>query len=425
MALTFFTLPLSEGFVHHLSSLGFKEPTFIQKRVIPLFLQGHDVCACAQTGSGKTGAFLLPLIDKLCTTRVRARLPRAIILSPTRELAQQAHDNFKLFAAHTPLKAAVLVGGEWAGEQERQLRQKPDIIIATPGRLLDLMERGKIMMLDIHTLVIDEADRMLDMGFMPDVERLLKALPSFRQTLLFSATFPKDLKSHIETLLHKDAKHVDASAISTPAPSIKQYQVQTESVNKRHTLRSLLRNHSSLSAIVFCNRKKDVDIVAQSLSTHGFQAHPLHGDLSQHVRNQTLETFKTQKGMILVASDVAARGIDIDSLPLVINFDLPIHAEDYIHRIGRTGRAGKSGLAFSLITRTDTKKLQQILKIGSMDVMDVYSLPESDRHPTTVATSRLLNTKVNDFETCVGFGTYMPKFMTIDPMHYFASTSGA
>jgi superfamily II DNA/RNA helicase len=173
LALTFFTLPLSEGFVHHLSSLGFKEPTFIQKRVIPLFLQGHDVCACAQTGSGKTGAFLLPLIDKLCTTRVRARLPRAIILSPTRELAQQAHDNFKLFAAHTPLKAAVLVGGEWAGEQERQLRQKPDIIIATPGRLLDLMERGKIMMLDIHTLVIDEADRMLDMGFMPDVERLL------------------------------------------------------------------------------------------------------------------------------------------------------------------------------------------------------------------------------------------------------------
>ncbi len=409
----FLNLALSKGLVSNLTQIGFETPTAIQEAAIPQILQGHDVCACAQTGSGKTGAFLLPIIDKLANTRVRTGMPRAIVLSPTRELAQQVHENFKLFARGLNLKAAVLVGGEWTGEQERQLRKRPDLIIATPGRLLDLFERGKLLMLDVKTLVIDEADRMLDMGFMPDVMRLLNCLPEQKQIILLSATFPKELQGHIDGLL-KDAKHIESSVSSKPAGTITQYKVDVEQEDKRAVLRYILRKHAEMSAIVFCNRKRDVDVVAKSLKTHGFKGMPIHGDLIQSQRNETLDKFRQERGLILVASDVAARGIDIDDLPLVINFDLPTNPEDYVHRIGRTGRAGRKGVAFSFVTKRDSKLFNNIRNIIHME-LEPYAITPSK----TVEQEPKKDYKNSNETVRLGFGDWTPRFILADPLKYF------
>lgn len=448
MTSLFSKLALSNELVSNLTAMGFNTPTPIQQTAIPQILQGHDICACAQTGSGKTAAFLLPVIDKLINSRMRSNMPRAIVLSPTRELAQQVHENFKMFAKDLGLKAAVLVGGEWTGDQEKQLKKKPDLLIATPGRLLDLFERGKLLMLDVKTLVIDEADRMLDMGFMPDVERLLNCLPKDKQIILLSATFPKELQAHMDSIL-TDAKRIDASVSAKPVCTIAQYKVDVEVENKRIALRAILRDHPDMSAIVFCNRKKDVDIVAKSLTVHGFKSMPIHGDLSQSTRNETLDKFRNEKGLVLVASDVAARGIDIDDLPLVVNFDLPINAEDYIHRIGRTGRAGKKGLAFSLVTKRDKRILTSILKMTAMEQLENYAVsldePEKpreapkSRHDLFDAEGQKIGTREpresrtkeprqnhrrdydaeSRFDSQVGFGDFVPKFILVDPRQYF------
>jgi len=417
-SLSFFDLGLTPSILENLSNLGFNTPTPIQQKAIPLVLQGLDICACAQTGSGKTAAFLLPLIDKLLNSRVRSSMPRAIILSPTRELAAQVVENFKMFAKDTPLRVALLVGGEWMNEQEKQLKRRPDIIIATPGRLLDVLERGKLIAHDIQTLVIDEADRMLDMGFMPDVERLLKITPDGRQIVLFSATFPPELTGIIDSIL-VDAKRIEAASLTKSPGIIHQYKVKVKNDQKRAALRSILRTHGgTASVIVFCNRKKDVDIVAKSLAKHGFKGMPIHGDLPQKQRNETLERFRNEKGLILVASDVAARGIDIDDLPLVINFDLPVNSEDYVHRIGRTGRAGRSGLAFTLLTDADKKKFTALKTLINKD-LEEYVINDLKEEPVYAKGGDGKIMEQKDYNG-VGFGPHTPAFMNFDPMSYFS-----
>ena len=430
MTFSFSDVALSKELLANLAPLGFETPTAIQKAAIPLILQGHDVCGCAQTGSGKTGAFLLPIIDKLLHTRMRAGMPRVIILSPTRELASQVHDNFKLFSKGLGLKAAVLVGGEWTGDQEKQLRKKPDLIIATPGRLLDLYERGKILMLDIKTLVIDEADRMLDMGFMPDVTRLLNSLPSEKQIILLSATFPKELEALIHSLL-KEPKYIESKEETKTASTIEQFKINLKEEDKLQALRTLIRLYENMSAIVFCNKKKDVDIVAKSLKSAGFKSMPIHGDLVQSKRNETLDTFRTKKGLILVASDVAARGIDIDDLPLVINYDLPIHADDYVHRIGRTGRAGKKGVAFSFVSKRDARLLKAIIETIWMEPQD-YALTLDDVKEETSkdfhakeSDKRGRGRSSHDESKQIGFGDLTPRFILADPLIFLRKTDAA
>ena len=416
---------LTASLVETLSTIGFDIPTPVQMQTIPHILAGRDICASAATGTGKTGAYLLPVIDILTHSRNRAGMPRVVILEPTRELASQVMENFKSFATHTNLKAALLVGGEWMNEQEKQLKRKPDIIIATPGRLLDIFERGKLIAHHLGILVVDEADRMLDMGFMPDVERIIKFCPPHHQTILFSATFPPALKGLINSLL-TDPKHIEVSQQSKPAVTIKQYKVPVTSADqKREVLRALLRRHPGSSAIVFCNRKKDVDIVAKSLIKHGFLGMPIHGDLAQNLRNETLDKFRTEKGLILVASDVAARGIDIDDLPFVVNFDLPINAEDYIHRIGRTGRAGKEGISYSLVTPRDDKFFKAIKKLIGSDLeeltIDIDPLEPRPVREKPLSRTRMKNVhtdKSENSDSLVGFGPRIPRFMQVDLSKY-------
>jgi superfamily II DNA/RNA helicase len=414
---TFSQLGLSEKLSGHIETFGFKNPTPIQEQTIPHVLMNRDICASAETGTGKTGAFLLPIIDVLMHNRKRSNLPTTVILEPTRELAMQVYETFqKITAGYCKLKAALLVGGEWLNEQEKQLKKSPDVIIATPGRLLDIYERGRFLANNISIFVIDEADRMLDMGFMPDVEKMLTIFNNRQQTLLFSATFPSELKEIIESIL-SNPKHIEVTKTSKPAATIQQYKVMVcEEDEKRPALRALLRKYSSTtSAIVFCNRKKDVDIVAKSLKNHGFKGIALHGDLTQHHRNQTLEQFKNSKGHILVASDVAARGLDIIEMPLVINFDLPINAEDYVHRIGRTGRAGHQGEAFSIVTNKDSRRLKQIQDFIGSEVQE-YQIVIDEINVRDVFKNK----------KTLGFGERIPHFMLYDPqLNYFSNATKA
>ncbi len=433
----FSSVGLTDTLVANLNAIGFVTPTPVQEQAIPHILAGRDVCACAATGTGKTGAYLLPIIDVLTHSRKRVGMPRAIILAPTRELAMQVVENFKSFAKGTNLKCALLVGGEWVNEQEKQLKRKPDIIIATPGRLMDVQDRGKVITHDVRFLVIDEADRMLDMGFMPDVEKIISFCPKNKQMILFSATFPDEIQGLVSSVL-SDPKRIEVSAQSQPAQTISQYKVLTTPDDKRPMLRALLKKHQNESAIVFCNRKKDVDIVAKSLNAHGFKGMPIHGDLSQNVRNETLDRFRNEKGLILVASDVAARGIDIDELPLVINFDLPINAEDYIHRIGRTGRAGNLGIAYSLVTPKDDKLFKAIKKLIGKDIEEIeMEIPEDlqskrgkriqekgeSRKPSKQRHSEVKTESREERVPVIGFGNDTPKFMQVDLGKYLGKSA--
>lgn len=433
----FSSVGLTDTLVANLNTIGFVTPTPVQEQAIPHILAGRDVCACAATGTGKTGAYLLPIIDVLTHSRKRVGMPRAIILAPTRELAMQVVENFKSFAKGTDLKCALLVGGEWVNEQEKQLKRKPDIIIATPGRLMDVQDRGKVITHDVRFLVIDEADRMLDMGFMPDVEKIISFCPKNKQMILFSATFPDEIQGLVSSVL-SDPKRIEVSAQSQPAQTISQYKVLTTPDDKRPMLRALLKKHQNESAIVFCNRKKDVDIVAKSLNAHGFKGMPIHGDLSQNVRNETLDRFRNEKGLILVASDVAARGIDIDELPLVINFDLPINAEDYIHRIGRTGRAGNLGIAYSLVTPKDDKLFKAIKKLIGKDIEEIeMEIPEDlqskrgkriqekgeSRKPSKQRHSEVKTESREERVPVIGFGNDTPKFMQVDLGKYLGKSA--
>ncbi len=358
----FASLGLSEPILSALAEKGYTKPTPIQAQAIPVVLMGRDVLGVAQTGTGKTAGFTLPMLDILAGSRARARMPRSLILEPTRELALQVAENFVLYGKNLKLNHALLIGGESMADQKAVLTKGVDVLIATPGRLIDLFERGGLLLRDVRVLVIDEADRMLDMGFIPDIERIVSMLPSTRQTLFFSATMAPEIRRLADAFL-TNPKQISVSRPATVATTITSGLVLVNEHDKREALRRLLRAEAVQNALVFCNRKRDVDILLKSLLKHGFAAGALHGDLPQSVRFATLEKFKANELKILVCSDVAARGIDIGGLSHVFNFDVPHHAEDYVHRIGRTGRAGREGHAYTLAAPSDKLAVEAVEKL--------------------------------------------------------------
>lgn len=383
--LDFAALGLSEPILKALGEKGYTLPTPIQAQAIPVVLMGQDVMAVAQTGTGKTASFTLPMLDILAGSRARARMPRSLILEPTRELALQVAENFVQYGKYLKLTHALLIGGESMADQKDMLNKGVDVLIATPGRLIDLFERGGLMLRDVRVLVIDEADRMLDMGFIPDIERIVSLLPSpNRQTLFFSATMAPEIRRLADAFLNSP-RMITVSRSATVATTIISGLVLVNEHDKREALRRLLRAEAVQNAVVFCNRKRDVDILLKSLLKHGFEAGALHGDLPQSVRFVTLEKFKAGELKILVCSDVAARGIDISGLSHVFNFDVPHHAEDYVHRIGRTGRAGREGHAYTLATPHDRLAVEAVEKlIGApvprlpLDGLDTVDWSEED-----------------------------------------------
>lgn len=363
--MSFSDLGLSEKVLAAVAATGYTTPTPIQEQAIPHVLARKDVLGIAQTGTGKTAAFVLPMLTILEKGRARARMPRTLILEPTRELAAQVKENFDRYGAGQKLNVALLIGGVSFGDQDAKLMRGVDVLIATPGRLLDHTERGGLLLTGVELLVIDEADRMLDMGFIPDIERICKLVPFTRQTLFFTATMPPEIRRITEAFLHNPQK-VEVSRPATTAVTVTQAQVPAgrEAHEKRELLRRLLREAKDLkNAIIFCNRKREVAIVHKSLQKHGFSVGALHGDMDQPARMAALDQFRKGELPLLVASDVAARGLDIPEVSHVFNFDVPHHADDYVHRIGRTGRAGRTGTAISIVTPLDQKSMAAIEKL--------------------------------------------------------------
>jgi len=358
----FAALGLSDELVRAVTDAGYLVPTPIQEQAIPTVLMGRDVLGSAQTGTGKTASFVLPILDILSSGRARARMPRSLILEPTRELAAQVGENFVKYAKYLRFEHALIIGGESMDEQVAKLTRGVDVLIATPGRLIDLFDRGGLILSDTKLLVIDEADRMLDMGFIPDVERIVSMLPRMRQTLFFSATMAPEIRRLADAFL-QNPKVISVSKPATVATTVTTGLVLVAADDKREAIRRLLGEEDVKNALIFCNRKRDVDMLYKSLQKHGFNVGALHGDLPQSKRTETLEKFKTGKLAILVCSDVAARGIDIGGLSHVFNFDVPHHAEDYVHRIGRTGRAGREGRAFTLGTPEEAKSIAAIERL--------------------------------------------------------------
>jgi superfamily II DNA/RNA helicase len=386
--MSFDELGLSDKVQQAVSAAGYTEPTPIQAQAIPYVLSRRDVLGIAQTGTGKTAAFVLPMLTLLESGRARARMPRTLILEPTRELAAQVEESFAKYGVNHRLSVALLIGGVSFGDQDAKITRGVDVLIATPGRLLDHFERGKLLLSGVELLVIDEADRMLDMGFIPDIERIVKLVPFTRQTLFFSATMPPEIQRLADAFLHNPVK-IEVSRAATAATTITQRLVATgrEAHDKRETLRNLIRGAEDFkNAIIFCNRKRDVSVLHRSLQKHGFNAVALHGDLDQRVRMQALDSFRTGETTLLVASDVAARGLDIPAVSHVINYDVPHHAEDYVHRIGRTGRAGRTGHAYTLVAPNDQKSLTAIEKLIKQDIPwegpTVAERPASEPRPS-------------------------------------------
>ncbi len=363
---SFAELGLSSKVLAAIEAAGYAIPTPIQADAIPVALTGKDILGIAQTGTGKTAAFTMPMISRLETGRARARMPRSLILAPTRELAAQVAQSFEKYGTNHKLTVALLIGGVSMDDQVKKLDRGVDVLIATPGRLLDHFQRGRIMLMGVEILVIDEADRMLDMGFIPDIEKICRLLPPRRQTLFFSATMPPEITRLADQFL-KDPVRIEVAKPATTAKTIKQrfrFCPNGQDWAKREELRHLIRSEENFkNAIIFCNRKRDVAILLKSLTKHGFNAGALHGDMDQKSRMDTLDRFRSGEIKILAASDVAARGLDIPDVSHVFNFDLPGQSDDYVHRIGRTGRAGKSGTAYSLVAPDDLKLLADIAKI--------------------------------------------------------------
>jgi len=361
----FSQLGLSPTTLQAVADTGYTTATPIQASAIPIALAGRDVLGIAQTGTGKTAAFTLPLIERLQSGRSKSRMPRALVIAPTRELADQVAMSFEKYAKGTKLTWALLIGGVSFEDQVRKLDRGVDVLIATPGRLLDHFERGKLLLTGVQMMVVDEADRMLDMGFIPDIERIFKMTPPKKQTLFFSATMPPEITRLTKQFLN-DPERIEASRPATTATTITQHIVPIPIIDhkaKRMALRALIERSEVKNGIVFCNRKSEVDIVAKSLKVHGFDAAPIHGDLDQSMRTKTLESFRKGDLKLLVASDVAARGLDIPDVSHVFNYDVPHHADDYVHRIGRTGRAGRLGETYMLVTPADSRNLDKVLKL--------------------------------------------------------------
>ena len=368
--MSFSELGLSPKVLEAITAAGYTTPTAIQTQAIPHALQRKDVMGLAQTGSGKTAAFVLPMLSMLEKGRARARMPRTLILEPTRELAAQVEESFATLGKNHKLTVALLIGGVAFDPQAAKIDRGADVVIATPGRLLDHFERGRLMLNGIEMLVIDEADRMLDMGFIPDIERICKLLPFTRQTMFFSATMPPEIQRLTEAFLHNPVK-IETAQRSSTAESIVQHLVQAphDPKAKRDTLRTLIRTQDNIkNAIVFANRKTTVAMLDKSLRQHGFSVGALHGDMDQSARTKTLAAFRANELTILIASDVAARGLDIPDVSHVFNFDVPTHSEDYVHRIGRTGRAGREGHAFTMVTREESKQLKGVLDLIKKDI---------------------------------------------------------
>ncbi|HER20542.1 MAG TPA: DEAD/DEAH box helicase [Chromatiales bacterium] len=365
--MSFSELGLSDSVLRAVAEAGYVTPTPIQKQAIPQILMGRDVLGCAQTGTGKTASFTLPMIDILSEGRARARMPRSLILEPTRELAAQVEQNFETYGKYSKLTTALLIGGVSFADQEKKLDRGVEVLIATPGRLLDHFERGKVLLNDVSFLVIDEADRMLDMGFIPDVERIVGRITKSHQTLFFSATMPPEIRRLADRFLN-NPKEISVSPPATVAETVEQAMVVVAHRDKRAALRALLRTQPVKNALIFCNRKRDVGVLHRSLARHGFDVGALHGDMDQFQRTATLGSFKKGEIALLVCSDVAARGLDIAGVSHVFNFDVPSHAEDYVHRTGRTGRAGRTGHAYTLATPEDGKYIAAIQKLVGRDI---------------------------------------------------------
>ena len=360
--MTFADLGLSDELLKAVNEAGYDTPTPIQAQAIPPVLMMKDIIGIAQTGTGKTASFVLPMIDILAHGRARALMPRSLILEPTRELAAQVAENFEKYGKYHKLNMALLIGGVQMGDQLKALEKGVDVLIATPGRLMDLFQRGKILLNGCSMLVIDEADRMLDMGFIPDIEEICTKLPSQRQTLLFSATMPAPIKKLADRFL-SNPKSIEVARPATASTNITQRLVKVDSRKKREALRAMLEGEQVQSAVIFCNRKTTVRELNKSLQRHGFKSGEIHGDIDQSARIAELERFRAGTVNILVASDVAARGLDIKGVSHVFNFDAPWHPDDYVHRIGRTGRAGAKGAAFTFVTADDAEAIDNIQKL--------------------------------------------------------------
>ncbi|SCA54784.1 ATP-dependent RNA helicase RhlE [Candidatus Terasakiella magnetica] len=433
----FADLGLSDELLNAVADTGYETPTPIQAQAIPQVLMGRDILGCAQTGTGKTASFTLPMIDILAEGRARARMPRSLILAPTRELAAQVADNFETYGKHHKLTMALLIGGTSMADQMKIIDRGVDVLIATPGRLLDLFERGSLILRDVKILVIDEADRMMDMGFIPDVEKIVSLLPQIRQTLFFSATMAPEIKKLADKFL-MNPKEITVARPATTAETVRQGLLMvnckpSDGKAKRDALRALIDSEKVKNAIVFCNRKRDVNIVCKSLNKHGYNAGQMHGDMVQSARMETLDKFKNDEITFLVCSDVAARGLDIPDLSHVFNFDLPSNSDDYVHRIGRTGRAGKEGTALSLSTPAEKKQLSAIVKLIGKKIPAVEiqltkpkaekskeekrePRPKRGRHNKRQDTRHVSDAVQVQEEPAdgviVGFGSFMPDFMT-------------
>jgi superfamily II DNA/RNA helicase len=380
--MSFSHLGLSEKVLAAVAATGYKTPTPIQDQAIPHVLARRDVLGIAQTGTGKTAAFTLPMLTMLEQGRARARMPRTLILEPTRELAAQVEESFVRYGVNHKLNVALIIGGVSFDDQDHKLMRGVDVLIATPGRLLDHFERGRLLLTGVELLVIDEADRMLDMGFIPDIERICKLVPFTRQTLFFTATMPPEIRRITEQFLHNPVR-VEVSRPASTVAATTQLLVKAgrEPHDKRDTLRRLIRSAEGMkNAIIFCNRKRDVATLYRSLLRHGFSVQALHGDMDQPARMAALEQFRKNEVTLLVASDVAARGLDIPDVSHIYNFDVPFHADDYVHRIGRTGRAGRSGTAITLVAGSNDAKA-----VDAIEKLIGQSIPYMDHAPAVSA----------------------------------------
>ena len=368
--MNFDELGLSKEILSTINEIGYKKPTEIQKKAIPQILMGRDVLGCAQTGTGKTGSFVMPLVEILSSGKSKSRMPRSLILAPTRELAMQVSEEFNVINKYFKLQMALLIGGVSFTEQDIKLAKGVDVLVATPGRLLDHIERGKVIIKEVKLLIIDEADRMLDMGFIPDIIKINKLLPRIRQTLFFSATLSNEILDIGKDLLI-NPKEITVSPSSSTSQNIESLFVKFDNKNKLNNLLSLIGLEKIRSAVVFCNKKKDIEKVNLSLKKNNYQTVCLHGDMDQNSRIKSLDQFKKGSAQILIASDVAARGIDVDNISHVFNYDVPNNPEDYVHRIGRTGRAGKKGKAFTIYEEYDEKNILMIEKVISQKVKTI------------------------------------------------------